>query len=205
MVGIFATLTFLNQAPAFLNQPSTFFIRSDKPSTTVQVSDFEANFGKENELDGCYHIYLDVGSNIGIQVRKLFEPGLYPNASVLEVFDTYFGPIDSKGQRQDTVCAVGFEPNPHHTLALKSIEEAHRACGWRTTFYTGVAAAHDYGTIEFLSDNDPGNKEWGGSIVADQRKHKVRYTLMLWSCSLVPCLTDYCTRPLGKGRVSQIR
>ena len=23
-----------------------------------------------NELDGCHHVYLDVGSNIGIQVKK---------------------------------------------------------------------------------------------------------------------------------------
>ena len=140
----------------------------------AQESDFEKIFGKKNELDGCYHVYLDVGSNIGIQVRKLFEPNLYTNASLLEVFDAYFGPIDDKGERHDTVCAVGFEPNPHHTSVLKGIQEAYKLCGWQTTFYTGVAAAHDYGRVDYLSDNDPDRKEWGGSIVRDQRLNPVR-------------------------------
>ena len=167
------TVSLINQAP-ILNPASIFFKRSDKSPSAVQEYDFEANFGKENELDGCYHVYLDVGTNIGIQVRKLFEPALYPNASVLSVFDAHFGPADSEGRRQDTVCAVGVEPNPHHTSVLKGIEQAHKSCGWRTTFYTEVAAAHDYGTIEFMSDNDPGHKEWGGSIVTNERKNQVR-------------------------------
>jgi hypothetical protein len=35
------------------------------------------NFGTENELDGCYHVYLDVGSNVGIQVRCLKKKSPY--------------------------------------------------------------------------------------------------------------------------------
>ena len=46
---------------------------------------------EENFLDGCYHVYLDVGSNIGVQVRKLFQPKEYPNAPALEVFKKSFG------------------------------------------------------------------------------------------------------------------
>ena len=42
-------------------------------------------------LDGCYHVYLDVGSNIGVQVRKLYQPGFYPGAGVLKVFQEAFG------------------------------------------------------------------------------------------------------------------
>ena len=30
----------------------------------------EASDEDANELDGCYHVFLDVGSNIGNQVRK---------------------------------------------------------------------------------------------------------------------------------------
>ena len=56
----------------------------------------------------CRHIYLDVGSNIGVQIRKLFEPHRYPNAKVLEVFRKYFG-SDTDARRRE-VCAVGFEP-----------------------------------------------------------------------------------------------
>ncbi len=43
--------------------------------------------------DGCWHVYLDVvdvGSNIGVQVRKLFEPHLYPGAPVLYVYESWF-------------------------------------------------------------------------------------------------------------------
>ena len=42
-------------------------------------------------LDGCYHVYLDVGSNLGIQVRKLFEPSLYPKAKINRYFNILFG------------------------------------------------------------------------------------------------------------------
>ena len=46
---------------------------------------------KPSLLDGCYHVYLDVGSNIGVQVRKLFQPDEYPGAAALEVFRETFG------------------------------------------------------------------------------------------------------------------
>ena len=44
---------------------------------------------KENKnfLDGCYHVYLDVGFNIGIQIRKLFEPEKYPGAYLHSIFN----------------------------------------------------------------------------------------------------------------------
>ena len=31
----------------------------------------------------------------GIQIRKLYEPQLFPNASMLPIFDKYFGPQTS--------------------------------------------------------------------------------------------------------------
>ena len=44
-----------------------------------------------NFLDGCQHVFLDVGSNIGIQIRKLYEPQLFPGAFILPVFNSLFG------------------------------------------------------------------------------------------------------------------
>ena len=44
-------------------------------------------------LDGCRHVYLDMGTNTGVQIRKLYQPHLFPNASVLPIFDKFFGPI----------------------------------------------------------------------------------------------------------------
>ena len=49
-----------------------------------------------NMLDGCYHVYLDMGTNLGVQIRKLYQPHLFPNATVLPVFEKYFGPIEDR-------------------------------------------------------------------------------------------------------------
>jgi len=65
---------------------------------------------------------------------------------------------------------VGFEPNPHHTFVLNDIEKHYADCGWRAYFFTETAASHDDGNITFITDNDTNNKEWGGSIVANERK-----------------------------------
>ena len=59
-------------------------------------------------------MYIDVGSNVGVQVRKLYQPHLYPDAPVLKVFDEAFGANRNLSQ----VCAVGLEPNPKHTERL---------------------------------------------------------------------------------------
>ena len=69
----------------------------------------------DNFLDGCYHVYLDLGTNIGIQVRKLYEPKLYPDAKFHEFFEKYF----KRGSSLPYICTVGFEPNPNHVQALK--------------------------------------------------------------------------------------
>ena len=81
--------------------------------------------GKERQefLDGCRHVYLDMGTNVGVhtkklssivifiiipmktfilmlllqvQIRKLYQPHLFPNASVLPIFEKFFGPIGTR-------------------------------------------------------------------------------------------------------------
>ena len=71
--------------------------------------------------DGCYHVYLDVGSNVGVQVRKLFEPELYPNATIHKIFDYVLGRgrNENRARNKKVICAVGFEPNPNHTNRLR--------------------------------------------------------------------------------------
>ena len=53
----------------------------------------------KNILDGCYHVYLDVGSNIGVQVRKLYEPELSPKANVHTIFNSQIGSIEERAIR----------------------------------------------------------------------------------------------------------
>ena len=60
-------------------------------------------------FEQCDYLYFDLGSNIGVQIRKLFEPEKYPGAAVLPIFDQFFGPAES---RRGSVCAFGFEVNP---------------------------------------------------------------------------------------------
>ena len=70
--------------------------------------------------NNCTDAYLDVGSNIGVQVRKLYEPHKYRGAAMLPVFDEHFGPGPSPERCR--VCAIGVEPNPRHSRRLRSVQ-----------------------------------------------------------------------------------
>ena len=62
----------------------------------------------------CKHLYLDVGTNIGVQIRKLYQPELYPNASSLRLFTDVFG----SSSHRCNVCTIGFEYAPYTLPAL---------------------------------------------------------------------------------------
>lgn len=115
--------------------------------------------------DGCSAVYLDLGSNVGIQVRKVFEPEYYPNAPVLPYFDRHFGSVD---QRRQSVCAIGFEANPEHVDRLRALQECYQAKGWRTQFFVPMAVLNkDNDTIQFHRDHASSRHFWGSSIVAN--------------------------------------
>jgi hypothetical protein len=99
----------------------------------------------ETIADGCQHVYLDLGSNVGIQVRKLFEPELFPDAAgdSIAVFNRFFG---SAAERRKSTCAIGLEMNPTHTSRLKALEAAYAQQGWRTRFFTQTAVGVDFST-----------------------------------------------------------
>jgi hypothetical protein len=114
--------------------------------------------------DGCSAVYLDVGSNIGVQVRKLFEPTLYPDAKVHRYFDQYFGNVENR-RTPGKVCAFGFEANPVHVPRLKSLEACYNSKGWRTMFIVPRAVSNtDNESLEFFTDSDARNKFWASSI-----------------------------------------
>ena len=113
----------------------------------------------------CTKVYLDVGSNIGVQVRKLFEPSKFPRAPVHRYFDQYFG------QDRHDVCAIGFEPNPRHSHELRQIEENYRMMGYNVKFFTRTAVvAEPDGVATFhlapLADN---YKAMGSSLIKNAR------------------------------------
>ena len=123
-----------------------------------------------NILDGCHHVYIDVGTNIGVQIRKLFEPQKYPGAYVHPIFDSMFGNITERLKSSPDgghmICAIGFEPNSHHTSYLKEVETSYQKCGWRVNILTQTAASDRKGTSRFYSDQAYKNMEWGGGILS---------------------------------------
>ena len=90
----------------------------------------------------CYGVTsdcaADVGSNIGIHARFLFEPELYPQQQYSALFfDKYF-PKTGRVKRKD-VCVVGFEPNPKHRPRLQRLQSYYRSLGLQVFwFFAGV-------------------------------------------------------------------
>ena len=49
-------------------------------------SDLETGSEITNPLDGCLHVFIDLGTNRGTQIRKLYEPHLFPLAPILPLY-----------------------------------------------------------------------------------------------------------------------
>ena len=77
------------------------------------------------ERAGCEHAYLDMGTNYGVQLRKLYEPSLYPRSPIIRgAFRSIFGPPP-----WCNVCTIGFEPNPKHATRLRDLQGNLTAAG----------------------------------------------------------------------------
>jgi hypothetical protein len=118
----------------------------------------------------CEHVYLDFGTNIGIQIRKLFEPSKYPKAKINPFFRTTF----KCGENCHNVCAFGFEPNPKWTSRLKEIDTAYNAVDFHTVIFTETAISNMTGNITFFHDYTAEAKhhEWGSSTIPWQSTMK---------------------------------
>jgi len=96
-------------------------------------SDFEENEKEEvpaNPLDGCTHVFIDIGSSKGLQLRKLFQPQLFQRDPVLPIFQRYFGPPEKRQPRH--ICAVGFYPKEiidQPEGPLKALINNYSTCG----------------------------------------------------------------------------
>ena len=89
-------------------------------------------FGRQADVlsKGCQHVYLDFGTNLGRQIQKLFLPEKFRGSKALPVYEQFFG-----SDRQRTVCAIGFEPNPLYVGRLRRLASHHMQQGWRTTIF----------------------------------------------------------------------
>jgi hypothetical protein len=97
--------------------------------------------------DGCARVYVDFGSNAGIQIRKMYEPWLfeqyYEGNPSEHIFSQVFG-----RERHD-VCTFGFEASPRHTARLTALQQAYIRTGRRVVFYTDTAVSTSNTNVSF--------------------------------------------------------
>jgi len=130
------------------------------------VSKDPVDYGHPSWLSECKSIYLDVGSNIGVQVRKFYEAEKYPNATILPLFDKIFGPPTTRRLHADEsgLCVLGFEPNPIHLHRLQQMETAYEKHGWHVHFYPFAVWREDE-VLPFNITEDPKHSDWGAAVL----------------------------------------
>ena len=96
----------------------------------------------------CQHVYLDIGTNIGVQIRKLYQPEGYPNAPILPFFNKSFGDVRTRHK----VCSVGFEASRVHTDRLIKLQQAYQDAGYPCVIFTNTAVGTYNGIVEFFHD-----------------------------------------------------
>jgi FkbM family methyltransferase len=118
-----------------------------------------------DQFDKCEHIYLDIGTNIGVQIRKLFEPQKFPKALILPYFESFYGPAS---QRSSRVCAIGMEPNPKWTTKLSKLQSDYQQKGYNVIIFTETAANIHNKNLTFYTTpfEKVENNEWGSSLIA---------------------------------------
>jgi len=118
----------------------------DAPADAPATQDFE----HPAWLSECKRVFVDLGCNNGVNIRKLYEPKKFPNASILSVFDAEMGTAGWRRApgKQNGMCAIGLEPNPEHFDRLKTLEEAYQKHGWNVHFYP-FAAYNAEGKMSF--------------------------------------------------------
>ena len=109
-------------------------------------------------------MYIDVGTNRGVQIRKLFWPKLYPKARVRRYFDDAFGSPSERCR----VCAVAIEPNPRHKPRLETLRRQLAAAGARVAVLHGAASNADGATTFAAANLTRGDKQhdWSASASA---------------------------------------
>lgn len=113
---------------------------------------------------GCKKIFLDVGSNQGTHIRKLFEAKKYPNCPYHAVFEEGFGDSETRAKpfKESGICAFGFEANPRWTQVLGKVEKAYAAQGWKAKWFVPQAVSNATGTLTFYKNDEVGNLNYKG-------------------------------------------
>ena len=90
-------------------------------------------------VDGDMHCngtggtYLDMGTNVGYQVNKLYRPEC--TSPVQNIFDEFF-------KKRRSVCTIGIEPNPLLQTKLSNLRKTGRF-GWTRSFQYPYRGGYD--------------------------------------------------------------
>lgn len=126
------------------------------------VNGFNFTDDESTGIDGCRYVYMDVGSNIGIHVRFLFEPKNYPKSKFAgQIFDRFF----MKNRDRKDICAFGFEPNPAHVDRLDHLSAHLKSKGHRAYFFHGGVSNETSTKTFYALPNDTEHNDWGFSAL----------------------------------------
>ncbi|KAL7518783.1 hypothetical protein ACHAWX_003589 [Stephanocyclus meneghinianus] len=147
VVSLLATAWFLSfAAPSFETHSL------DIPTTSVE---HKIEIRRSKLGDGCYHIFLDVGANIGLHARFLYEPESYPKADTAKsIFEKEFG--TSRDNRD--FCVFAFEPNPNHLARHIKLKNHFERSGLHY-HHVPVAVSDCDGNIAFFHNDDAKDEE----------------------------------------------
>lgn len=115
----------------------------------------------------CKHLYIDFGTNIGMQIRKLYEPLKFPGNKIEQHYKYYFG------DDRNSVCSIGFEANSLHTERLQKVENYYTYLNFSCVIFTdSVVHTHLAPVTFYRDDRSPEDKhEWGASILIPSGKN----------------------------------
>jgi len=105
----------------------------------------------------CKKIYLDIGSNQGIQLRKLFN-GERPNTPWAQKFREYFG-----DDTREDVCAFAFEADRMHKSQHEKLHKEWKKRSLRVqTLFHPVWA--NVTVMNFYERQEPQHENWGSTL-----------------------------------------
>jgi hypothetical protein len=150
-----------------VQQKENNIISTSQNLNIVESKEHETKLQQETKrkpklADGCNSVYLDIGTNVGVQIRKLFEPHLYPDAPSLPYFEQSFGSEEERRQ-PGAVCVFGFEPGPWHTQRLDYIEKCYNSMNWKVKIFRVFGSNTDEGSSRLYRDANHENNDWASS------------------------------------------
>ena len=160
-------------SPKIGNQMEGNVATTTKKPVAVATIDYQV----PSWIATCTDVFIDLGANIGVQVKKLFEPEMYMKVQdsllkkTLNIYDQEFGEPSVRKRPNSGLCAFGFEPNPKHHARLRDLEQYYFELGWKVHFFPFAVSNSDK-NVTLYSDGEPEKNEWGATLYRDTDNFK---------------------------------